>query len=125
MVQAIEVNTSKGQVKYIIETDPTKSFTLASEQDIMDSLGLIPQIIFNSSHSHLNLWDALDAGYMHGGGLLVGEGQIGEDLSYIFPGDQPLKPLAKYIRDNEVAYQYQYGIMMVEKEGKLTATRMD
>lgn len=125
MIDALKVQTSQGAVTYAVETDPTEAFTNISPQVIMDSLGYIPQIMFNVQHRNLSMWDALNAGYQHGGGLFEMEATIGEDLSYNFPGDQPLKPLAKYTRGNEVAYQYQYGLMMVEKNGKLTATRMD
>ena len=125
MIGALEVHNGKGWIKLIVETDPTKSFTHIPDQDIMDSLGLIPQIMLNPKHQDLNMWDGLNAGYIHGGGLFIGEATIGEDLSYNFPGDPPLFPLAKYIRGLEVAYQYKYGLMMVEKDGKLTATRMD
>lgn len=116
---------TENQTLYTVKVDPTESFIHLSDQDVLDSLGLIPQIMFDSSNSRLNMWDALNAGYQHGGGLFVGEGRIGKDLSYNFPGDPPLKPLAKYTRGEEVAYQYQYGLMMVEKDGKLTPTRMD
>ena len=125
MIEALDVSTAQGQIKYVVETDPAKSFTHISDEDIIDSLGLIPQIMFNPKHRDLNMWDALDAGYQHGGGLFVGDGTIDKDLSYNFPGDPPLKPLAKYTRGSEVAYQYQYGVMIVEKNGELTATRMD
>jgi hypothetical protein len=125
MIQATSTQNDQGWVDYSIETDPTKSFTDISHQDIANSLGLVSQIMFDVRASKLNMWDALDRGYQHRGGLLVGNATIGDDLSYNFPGDPPLKPLAKYTRGKEIAYQYQYGLMMVEKEGKLTATRMD
>ena len=125
MIHAIDVTNINGQIRHVVEFDPTKSFTNKPHSWIADSLGLIPSIMFNPAHSHLNLWDALHAGYQHGGGLFVGEGEIDQDLSYTYPGDPPMKPLAKYTRGLEVAYQYQYGLMMVEKDGKLTPTRMD
>lgn len=125
MIKAIKVNTPRGEVRHIIETDPTGAFTHLTQQEIADSLGLIPKIMFNPANLHLNMWDALDVGYQHGGGLLVGAATISENLSYNFPGDPPLKPIAKYIRGTEVAYQYEYGLMMVEKYGELTAARMD
>ena len=125
MLDAIEVHNGKGWIKHAVETDPTKSFTHISDKDIIYSLGLVPQIMFDPNNSDLNMWDGLNAGYVHGGGLFIGEGTINEDLFYIFPGDPPLKPLAKYTRGDEIAYQYQYGLMMVEKDGKLTPTRMD
>lgn len=123
----VKVNLNRtGEHTYAIRTDPTKSFTHITQHDILNSLGLIPQIMFNPNHTQLNMWDALNAGYQHGGGLLtIKEATIGKDLSFNFPGDPPLMPIARYTRGSEVTYQYESGLMMIEKEGKLTATQMD
>ena len=120
--------TANNQANQTVEIDPTRSFTnlTLNQKDWLETLGLVPQIIFNPDHSKLNLWDAINAGYQHGGGIRSFDGaKMDVNLSYTYPDDPPLKPIARYIRGKETAYQYQYGLMMIERDGKFVATRMD
>lgn len=105
--------------------DPLNKFDNASEQDIIQACGYIPGWTVNKDYSDDSLKDALDKQY--GFGLFEDNiARVDEEGKYIYPGDQDFYPLIKITRNEEILYQYQYGLVaIIDKEGNSFCTRMD
>ena len=109
--------------------DPLNKFSKYSEQEIFDTLGVLPQWVINESYFDKDLFAALDTQYCCGmyksDNVTISENGIykydnGEEK------DDHLYPLIKIIRGEETFYQYLYGLVsIVQEDGSSYATRMD
>lgn len=94
-----------------ITLDPTDSFPERSEDDLIQSLGLLPQMIHTWPES-LTWKQWIDVCYAHGGGWdPFGPWRLDKDgtLTYLDASDPPYKPIAKYTLDAHIIYQYDHG----------------
>lgn len=123
----ITLTKDVGNSDYAVEIDPTSQHEKngINPFEIFETLGLIPQFMFNDQFLDQPAWEALNNQYQHGGGLRKMDGTITAEGVYQYPGDPDLYPIAKYTRADETIWQYPHGIMAIPKDGTLTLTRMD
>ena len=129
-----------------IVIDPADHYKDVRVEKIQRSLGLIPEM-FLATAKHpelipLDLWDAMDMQYKHGGGLwnMTNDSYELESDGTLLYGqgteeeDPPLRPLAKFIRISpndgvrEVLYQYPHAIIVIQTPdlpGSWRVSRMD
>ena len=98
-----------GSVSVVI--DPNNVYPDHRASVIFESLGLIPHF-FMSAATEYDILDAMCQEYGFGRHEFNGF-SIAEDGTLSYPGDPDLHPLAKFTRDDDVVYQYNYGIINV------------
>lgn len=105
--------------------DPLFKFTDYTEEEILTSLGFLPEWVINSEYFDKPLVKALDEQY--GYGLYESSsGSVTEDGIFQYPNDPDMYPLIKIQRGDETFYQYLYGMVsIVQKDGSSYITRLD
>jgi len=87
--------------------DPNKKFGHMTDQELADSLGLIPTFI------ELEDEDVITAAlnrYQFGGPSMKG-GTVDSNGVYLFPEDPPLEPYATCMAGGKTIYVYAYGMI--------------
>lgn len=104
--------------------DPLNKFQDVKDQSFYNNnIGFV--IDWLQNNDHLRAIDIFKLEYPFGV-LEMSGGVLNEDGTYKYPGDPTLYPIAKTIRNKEIIYHYQYGIVGVVMEDKRTfMTRMD
>lgn len=110
-----------------IEFDPTNAFPGVPTFRLIGLSGIILDMIMDETDDDLPLREKLHNAYTHGGGLFeMKGGLVEEDGTYLYPGDPPLAPAFKLIRDDETFYMYQHAIIaIVQEDGSAFVSRMD
>ena len=110
-----------------IIVDPLNNFNHLSKPYLKEALGLIPNFVYNEDCMNLDAKEALEQQYGFGSLYDSKDTTITEDGMYLYPGDEPLFPLAKMIRKDEFIWQYQYGLVIIQnaETKEIFATRMD
>ncbi len=103
-------------------------WTLIDKRMTMDHLGLIPLLIRQDDPHPLK--KQIETNYAHGGGWnSQGMTQFAFDQVTAmakFPGDPPMKPLAKFVCRDETFYFYDYAIVaVIDADGCAEFSRMD
>jgi hypothetical protein len=114
-----------------IMLDPTKHFTHAHPEDIINKLGLIPSFLANPETMHLPFRECINTNYAHGGGWKPFEGfMIHQCGTLTYPDDPTLYPLVKYFRYGndweapEHIYQYEHDWVCIHDD-KPEVARLD
>jgi len=104
--------------------DPLNKFQDMSKVHIMNNLGYVPSWAGNIEYKDLPLKDALEIQYQPL--YEIKGGIVDENGIYKFPGDPELYPLIKLTRNDEILYQYIFGMVsIVQEDGSSYVTRMD
>ena len=113
------------------ELDPTKSFTNAPTERLVQAMGILPNWVADGLEAGCADIEALTealAGYYGFGELhdLKG-GEIAENGTYQYPEDPPMPPLAKIESADLSIYFYQHAKLSIveKKSGDAFVTRMD
>ncbi len=105
-----------------------KGWALIDKRMTMDHLGAIPLLI--SQDDPRPLKEQIDDNYAFGGGWRCGGfGKFAFDQATAtakYPGDCPMKPLARFLCRDETLYFYDHAIVaVVDAQGTAEFSRMD
>lgn len=112
-----------------LDTDPMEHYTHVSHEDIVASLGLIPDILGNAVASGSESFrSALESSYGFPLRDMIG-GTVDNGI-YKYPQDPDLYPICSYImkcKDKPTVsiLQYRYGIMHIDEGNTSYTVRMD
>ena len=94
-----------------------------SAEVIECELGLVTQFILNGDD---DIDVNLNNNYCHGCTWMETKATVGEDGVYRHPEDEPLEPLAMYMKDDKILLIYPYAITALIEDGEFTKwTRVD
>ena len=103
--------------------DPTQHYLGRTKGELMEACGLCPHWIL--ARSDKPMLDLITEGY----GFPIFElegGEVGADMIYRYPEDEPLHPILLIQRGEEKYLQYEHGfIAIVNKNGNQFVTRCD
>jgi hypothetical protein len=106
-----------------VTVDPTKEFKGISPSNLLDYCTPIIAMLDREGES---LREGIENNYHFFSGWQEGGFEVDEDGTYRFPEDRPLKPMVLVEKFGEVAYIYEYAIVViVDKDGNKMYTRVD
>ena len=91
--------------------------------DKLEACGLIPHWVKGHVWTDINLKEHLSKCYQFG--LYEMGGEVAEDGTYQYPGDDDLPWIVKMHTPDGILYQYLYGIVAIPTEDGYFVTRMD
>ena len=113
------------------ELDPTKSFTNAPIERLVQAMGILPNWVAEALEAGCADIEALTASLAdsYGFGELhnLKGGEVAKDGTYQYPQDPPLRPLAKIETADLAIYFYPHAMLSIveKKSGDAFVTRMD
>ncbi|HEY1888473.1 MAG TPA: hypothetical protein VGG86_20890 [Roseiarcus sp.] len=93
----------------------------------IEHLGFLPEILLRDDPRPVK--DQLDDRYRHGGGYRAknfDKFKLGKGMVLRWPGDEPQKPLAATLINDELVVFYEHALLLVmQPDGSFEVTRVD